>query len=108
MDDECVILSSEVVIYSGYNFLFFPACVQKGRRQQSQRHPRAVLGQDTPNASASLFFSSAGRKKEGLFVCQEINPWVKGWTGDGSHVLFGGNQFSSFFNLLGFWFFVET
>ena len=43
-----------------------------------------------------------------FFVCQEINPWVKGWTGDGSHVLFGGNQFSSFFNLLGFWFFVET
>ena len=105
MDDECVILSSEVVICAV--IISFFSCVQKGRCQQSQRHPRAVLGQDTPNASASLFFSSAGRKKEGLFVCQEINPWVKGWTGDGSHVLFGGNQFSSFFNL-GFWFFVET
>ena len=32
---------------------------------------RAVLGQDTPNASAGLFFSSAGRKKEGL-LCQRV------------------------------------
>ena len=48
---------------------FFPAW--QSRCQQSQRHPRAVLGQDTPNASASLFFSSGERKKEGL----SFNNW---------------------------------
>jgi len=62
MDDECVILSSGIVIYA-VKISFFPAC----KAGVSSPKARAVLGQDTPNASASLFFSSGERKKEGLF-----------------------------------------
>tara|TARA_B110000459_G_scaffold177476_1_gene202086 strand:+ start:184 stop:414 length:231 start_codon:yes stop_codon:yes gene_type:complete len=65
MDDECVILSSEVVIYSGYNFLFF----LRAKRQVSAV-PKAPSGRfraGHPKRVSRPVFLVSREKKRGTF-----------------------------------------
>ena len=65
MDDECVILSSEVVIYSGYNFLFF-SCV-RAKRQVSAvlKAPSGRFRAGHPKRVSRPVFLVSREKKRG-------------------------------------------